>query len=109
MVAAVVPEGAAADGVDNDDEDEEDDVDDGGALPVALEGGHHAGLARLAAVAERPVVVGPRAAVGLRRLGRAAPLRAVDVGEAAADRRLAAAGLRAGKDEMVSQPPSQIE
>ena len=107
MVAAVVPEGAAADGVDDDDEDEEDDVDDGGALPVALEGGHHAGLARLAAVAERPVV-GPRAAVGLRRLGGAGPLRAVDVGEAAADRRLAAAGLRAGKDEMVSQPPSQI-
>lgn len=96
MVPAVVPEGAAADGVDDDDEDEEDDVDDGGALPVALQRGHHAGLARLAAVAERPVV-GPRLAVRVRSGGGAAPLRAVDVVEAAADRRLAAAGLHTGK------------
>lgn len=67
IVPAVVPEGAAADGVDNDDEDEEDDADDGGALPVLLQRGNDAGLARTAAVAERRRVVAPRVAVRVRR------------------------------------------
>ena len=65
VVPAVVPEGAAADGVDDDDEDEEDDADDGDALPVPLERGHHAGLARLAVVAECRVA--PGLAVRVRR------------------------------------------
>jgi hypothetical protein len=95
VVPAVVPEGAAADGVDDDDEDEEDDVDDGDALPVRLQRGHNAGLARVAAVAERGSVVAPGAAVRVRRVVRGArPLRAVDEAEAAAGRGLAAAGLR---------------
>ena len=94
VVPAVVPERAAADGVDDDDEDEEDDVDDGDALPVALEGGHHAGLAGLAVVAER--LVAPGAAVRVRRRadrGGLGPVRAVHVGEVAAGGGLAAAGL----------------
>jgi len=95
VVPAVVPEGAAADGVDDDDEDEEDDVDDGDALPVALEGGHHAGLAGLAVVAER--LVAPGAAVRVRRRAgggrRLGPLRAGHVGEVAARGGLAAPGL----------------
>jgi hypothetical protein len=95
VVPAVVPEGAAADGVDNDDEDEEDDVDDGDALPVPLEGGHHAGLARLAVVAEVRGAAVPGLAVRVRRVGGGGrPLRAADVGVAAAGGGLAAPRLQ---------------
>lgn len=98
VVSAVVPEGAAADGVDDDDEDEEDDADDGDALPVPLERGHHAGLARLAVVAERRGVVAPGLAVRVSRVGgHRRPVRAADVGVAAAGGGLAAARLQ-GED-----------
>lgn len=103
VVPAVVPEGAAADGVDDDDEDEEDDVDDSHALPVLLEGGHHAGLARLAAVAERRGGVVPGAAVRVRRVrGRLGPVRGAHVGEAAAGGGLAAARLHEQEEELMS-------
>lgn len=100
VVPPVVPERAAAEGVDDDDEDEEDDADDGDALPVPLQGRHRAGLARLAVVAELRAVVAPRFAVRVRERGRRGrrrrrPVRAADVVEVAAGGRLAASGLHA--------------
>jgi len=96
VVPAVVPEGAAADGVDDDDEDEEDDADDGDALPVPLHRGHHAGLARLAVVAERRVAPGLAVRVR-RRVGGRRPVGAADVGVAADGGGLAAARLQREK------------
>jgi hypothetical protein len=95
VVPAVVPERAAANGVDDDDEDEEDDADDGDALPVPLQGGHHAGLARLAVVAEVRGGVAPGLTVRVRRVGGGGcPACSSDVGVAAAGGGLAAARLR---------------
>lgn len=103
VVPAVVPEGAAADGVDDDDEDEEDNVDDSYALPVLLEGGHNAGLARLAAVAERRGGVVPGVAVRVRRVrGCLGPVRAAHVREAAAGWGLAASRLHEQEELMMS-------
>jgi len=108
IVPATVPEGTTAEGENDDDEGKDDDVNNGGPLPVPLERVHHAGLARLAPVAEVVLVVAPRAAVrvggGQRgaspchrlRLGR--PLRAAaGVREVAARGRLAAPGLDRGE------------
>ena len=98
-VAPAVLERAAPDGVDDDDEGEEDDVDAGHALPVPLERGHHAGLARPAAVADLVGVVAPLVAVrvGGAQPRRLAPPRAAAVREVAARGRLAAAGLDRGE------------
>lgn len=96
VVTAVVPEGAAADGVDDDEEDEEDDVDGGHLLPVSLQIGQHPGLARLAVVAEHRLVVAPSVAVlvgvgaVIRRL---IPHRRAPVGEVAGRWWLAATRL----------------
>lgn len=65
VVPPVVPEGAAADGVDDDEEDEEDDVEDGDLLPLVLDVGNDAGLAGAAVVAEGRLIVVPRLAVGV--------------------------------------------
>jgi hypothetical protein len=100
VVPPVVPERAAAEGVDDDDEDEEDDADDGDALPVPLQGRHRAGLARLAVVAQLRAVVDPRVAVRVRRVGgHLRPVRAADVEEVAAAGWLAASGLHADEKE----------
>ena len=104
VVPAAVPEGAAADGVNDDDEGEDDNVNNGSPLPVPLERVHHAGLAQLAPVAEVVLVVAPCAAVQVDRRGacrrlRLGPLRAAGVREVAARGRLAAPGLDRGQAE----------
>jgi hypothetical protein len=64
-VPPVVPKHAAPDGVDHDEEHDECSVDDGDHLPASLEVSQHAGLARLAAVAELGPVIRPSVAVGV--------------------------------------------
>ena len=109
IVPATVPEGTTAEGENDDDEGKDDDVNNGGPLPVPLERVHHAGLARLAPVAEVVLVVAPLAAVRVgagggrgscpcRRLRLGRPLRAAaGVREVAARGRLAAPGLDRGE------------
>lgn len=60
-----VTEGAASAGVEEDEKQEEDDVEDGDVVPVATQLLQHAGLARVAPVAQHAGGVAPPVAVGL--------------------------------------------
>jgi hypothetical protein len=91
-----VPEGAAADDVDEDERDGGDEQRDVGLAPLLAQAAEHAGLAGGAAVAELGGVVAPGRAVSVRRrVRRARPRRRAHVRVPAHRRRLAAAGLHA--------------
>lgn len=59
----VVPERAAAEGVDDEEERDEGGVGEGDLLPAAPQVAKNTGLAGLAAVAELRLVIRPRVAV----------------------------------------------
>jgi len=77
IIPAVIPESATPDRVYDHNENQKDDVENGNLLPVRLEIGNHAGLARLAVIAERRVGVAPCCTVRIAGCSRRV-LRPVD-------------------------------
>lgn len=94
--SAIVAECGTADDVEDDEDDEDDDVDDGDLPPALLDAGQHPGLAGVAVVAERALIIAPFHAVRVDQHGPAGahvPHRLVHVRETARRRRLAATRL----------------
>lgn len=100
VLGLCVPECAAADHVDEDEGDSGDDERHVCFAPLLAQVAQHAGLARLAAVAQLALVVAPCRAILVRpRVARVHPHRRVHIHVPACRRRLAATGLHRGKQE----------